>query len=346
MNEQIGILDGLPIYRQPELDDDIVRLLESITWGTEDTQYEHYHVRHHLQHIPDPVFYTLRDGEELLGAIVFCRRWVHGGTKAYYIRYFASSPKIRGRGLIGRIARLVMDFIRTEETGPVLFYASTEHYNRRVFHIVRDVGFEQLGSTRTLGFSRFVPKPRGEVRALSAEEFAAFLPRLEQFYAGYAFWIPDNVGTDNNYYVLQDGDDIIAGAQVYRGRWRVENMPGFVGRVLLPLVPYTPLARVFNPKSFEFLALEGIFVAPGQDHRLQDLFETLLRRFGYHSILFWMGEKDPFLPRVLKQNRMGILNRFVRGALARFIVSFHHIDPAEEARIRAMPYYISSLDYI
>ena len=344
--EPIASLDGLPVYRQYEVDDALIDLFERTTWGTGDTQYEHYYARHHLQLIPHPNIFTLRDGDEILGAVVLCRRTLRDGRTAYYIRYFAASPKIKGKGLVGRISPTVMDFILSEATEPTIFYASTEYYNRRVKRITEEVGFQQLARTFTFGFSRLTPRVKGEVAVITGAEFQAFLPQLEAFYADYAFWVTDNLDVDDQYFVLREKGEVIAGVQAHQGLWRVSNMPGFVGRYLLPLVPYTPLGRIFDPREFRFLGLEGIYVKAGHEHRLQDLFETVLHRMGLHAALFWMVEHDPLRDRILRHNRMGILHFFVRSVLARFWATFHHIDPAEEAGIRQQPYYISSLDYI
>jgi RimJ/RimL family protein N-acetyltransferase len=347
MKEIIGQFDNKIISRHYHLEEELVHFVESVTWGVGDTQYEHFYALHRLHHIPDPVYFTAREAgtHELLGAVVFGRRYILG-IKAYYIRFFAVSPKIRGQGLTTQLAVFLFDFLRAEEKDPVIFYASTDRTNPSVNRMAGRIGFEELALNRTLAFSRFRPQKKAEASPLSDAEFAEFLPQLEQFYAGHGFWTADNVGKDGHYFVLRENGRIIAGLQAYKGFWRIGKLPGFLGKLLLGVIPYTPLRIIFNPKSFHFLAFEGIYFAPGCEHRLQDLMETVLHHFQYHTALFWMTTTDPLGARIEQRNSMGLLNSFLRHTMARFIASFQQVEEDVERELRTRPIYNSSLDYI
>jgi hypothetical protein len=346
--EQLGQLQDKVIYRQYEKDEELVRFVESVTWGVGETQYEHYYALHRLEHLQDGIYFSARQAEtdELMGVVIFGRRRILG-VKAYYIRFFAVSPKIRGQKITTPLAVYFFDYLRATETEPCIFYASTDRTNPSINRMVGKLGFEEISFNRTMAFSRFSPKPSRAVSAMSEAEFAAFLPRLEAFYSGHGFWTADNVGKDDSYFVLRDDSgEIVAGLQAYKGFWRIEKMPGFMGKVVLPLVPYTPLRIIFNPKAFHFIAFEGIYFAPGQAHRLSELMEAVLHHFRMHSALFWLNIHDPMADKILKNNNLGLLNLFVKDTLARFLASFHHVDPAIEAELRKRPVYNSSLDYI
>ncbi len=344
--EQIGTIEGYAIFRQSHVEEDLIALLEGTIWGADLTHYEHYYVRNNLLSVPHPHIYTVRDETTILGAVVLCRRTLAGNRKAYYLRYYAAHPSVKGTGLISRTSVWVMDFIRRDEPGPVVFYASTVYDNQRMSHLIRKLGFEEIGFTATLGLSRRRPRSKGAVSPLSPEELRVFLPRLEEYYHDYAFWIDDHIGLNGQYYVLREGDEIVAGAQMHQGLWRVKKLPGVLGKIVLPLLPYTPLRRIIDPRAFRFLAFEGIYLQPGKEHRLQDLIETVLYRQGRHAALIWMIDDDPRLPIVRRTNRMGLLQSFLHNARSRFWVSFHHIDPAEQTALRRAPIYISCLDYL
>lgn len=346
-SEIIGHLENKIIYRQYQMDEELVRFLESVTWGVGENQYEHFYTLHRLKHIPDPIYFTGREADtgELFGAVVFGRRRIMG-VKAYYIRFFAVSPKVRGQRITTPLAVFLFDFLRAEEKDPVIFYASTDRINPSVNRMAGRLGFEEISLNRTVAFSRFMPRARPGVSLLSDAEFASFLPVLEEAYAGHAFWTTDNIGKDGHYFVLRENGKIVAGLQAYKALWRVGKMPGLFGKIVLPLLPYTPLRVIFNPQSFHFLAFEGIYMAPGHEHRLQDVMEAALHYFKYHSAMFWINTADPLGDRILKANRMGLLYGFVKNTMARFIASFHHVDPAIEKELRSRPVYNSSLDYI
>jgi RimJ/RimL family protein N-acetyltransferase len=347
MTEIIGQLGGRSICRQYHIDEEVVHFLESVTWGVGDNQYEHYYTLHRLRNIPEPVFFLGREAgtNELIGAVVFGKRRVMG-VKAYYIRFFAVAAKVRGQRITTPLAELLFDILRDEENEPVIFYATTDRINPGVNRLAARLGFEELTLNQTIGFSRFLPRPMPGVEVLSPEEFAAFLPVLEEAYAGHAFWTADNLGKDGHYFVLRENDQIVAGLQACKALWRVGKMPGFFGKVILPLLPYTPLRVIFNPRAFHFLAIEGIYIAPGYEHRLQDVLETALHHFKFHSALFWINIADPLRQRILEHNRMGLLHHFVKDTMSRFIASFHQVDPATEQELRRRPVYNSSIDSV
>jgi hypothetical protein len=43
---------------------------------------------------------------------------------------------------------------------------------------------------------------------------------------------------------------------------------------------------------------------------------------------------------------MGLLHRFVKDTMSRFIASFHQVDPAIEQELRRRPVYNSSIDSV
>ena len=345
--EIIGQLGNRIIYRQYHMDEVLIHFLESVTWGVGENQYEHFYTLHRLKHIPDPIFFLAKEAGtgELFGAVVFGRRRIMG-VKAYYIRFFAVSPKVRGQRITTPLAEFLFNFLREEEKDPVIFYASTDRINPGVNRMAGRLGFEELSLNYTVAFSRFMPRQKPGVSLLSDAEFADFLPVLEETYAGHAFWTTDNIGKDGHYFALRENGVIVAGLQAYKALWRVSKMPGLFGKLILPLLPYTPLRVVFNPKAFHFIAFEGIYMAPGHEHRLQEVMESALHYFRYNSALFWINQSDPMRQRILKHNRMGLLYHFVKNTMARFIASFHHVDAETERELRSKPVYNSSLDYI
>ncbi|MCB0583821.1 MAG: hypothetical protein KDD06_00610 [Phaeodactylibacter sp.] len=341
--------NGYQIYKEYVMEEEFFNIMEHVSFGTSKTLYHHYYSREHLSRIPDPYFFTARWEGKLHAAVTFCRRtiWSHGQENTgVYIRYFAAGPEMQGKGLVGRFSRTVMKWAIDNEERQTAFYASIEARNARVRKVVHSVGFSELATVKTIGFSRFFPRENSKVRALAEAEFAAFLPRLEERYSGYAFWMTDNLFLDNDYFVLEEEGKIIAGVQVHQGHWALAKLPGLVG-ALLPVIPYTPLiSRIFNPRDFRFLTFEGFFVEPGCEHRLQDILEALLARYGHHSALFWLDERDPFHQVLLEHNSMGLLHRFVGDSDARFIINLKGFPEAEAAKLKKAPLYISGHDNV
>lgn len=341
--------DGYQMYKEYAMGEEFFEIMEHVSFGTRQTLYHHYYSREHLSHIPDPYFFSVRWQGKLYAAVTFCRRTIHSQGQenhGIYIRYFAAAPEMQGRGLVGRFSKLVMEWAIEHETRQAAFYASIEASNARVRKVVHSVGFRELATIKTVGFSRFFPRRNKRVRPLSRGEFDAFLPRLENCYSGYAFWMTDNLFIDNDYFVLEEDGRIIAGVQAHQAHWSIERLPGIMGN-LLPFLPYVPLlSRIFNPRAFRFLTFEGFFVEPGYENRVQTLLEALLARYGYYSALFWFDERDPLYRRLLQYNRMGLLHHFVGDSDARFIINLKGFSDAEAARLKEAPLYISGHDNI
>ena len=341
--------EGYQMYKEYVMEEEFFKIMEHASFGTDQTLYHHYYSREHLRHIPDPYFFTVRRNNRLQAAVTFCRRFIRSQgqeNQGLYIRYFAAAPELKGKGLVGKFSKLVMKWAIGHEEQQAAFYAAIEARNARVRKVVHSVGFSELATIKTVGFSRFFPRADKAVRALSQEAFTSFLPRLEDFYSGYAFWMTDNLFINHDYFVLEESGRIIAGVQAHQAHWSIEKLPGLIG-ALLPAIPYIPLIhRIFNPRDFRFLTFEGFFVEPGYEYRLQGLLETLLVRYGYHSAIFWFDERDPLQQRILKSNRMGLLNYFVGDSDARFIINLKGFSEGEAAKLKEAPLYISGHDNI
>ena len=349
--EKLFVVDeGFTVYKTLELSDEIVRFLEQTAFGTKDNLYRHYYIREFVAHTPRTEFFLLRDDNmELMGIVAFCHRgfvWTPPYEGAY-IRYYASSKKIRGRKLIGRFSKEFFKWVRERQTTPIAFFGSIEGRNKASRAVADHIGFEPLAPFKTMGFSRFFPGMKGDVSPVTAEEWKELLPKLDQLYAGYAFWGHDYLNIDNNYYVLKKDGKIVCGAQLHPAHWVVENMPGFIGKYVLPVLPYVPgIRNIFNPRAFHFLNFEGIYFEKGYEGELVNLFESLLHIKKYHSAVMWFDERDPLYQFLNRQNKLGLLSRFTKDANATFIADFTCFPEEEAAKLRAAKLcYPTGYDY-
>ena len=341
--------NGYTIWKEHGIGNDLIELLERTSWGNSELRYRHFLSEVHLMQIPDPHVFTLRIDGEILAAIVFCRRQVQfaGQTEqGFFIRFFAASPKIKGKGLVKLISKQVMDWVREEETQPTLYYAAVEAHNEASTRIVRGVGFGSPTVDRTLGFSRWRPQPKMEVEKLSDEGFVHFLPRLTEAFGSQHFWQTDNLNIGPGYWVAYHNGEPILGAQLHQGQWAVERLPGLGGQ-LLPLVRRLPgIKHWLNPDDFRFLAFEALYAHEKYVHLLPDFLETLLSQLGYRAAMGWFDSRDDRYATLAGSGQMGLLQSLTREAVIQLAVCPHHIPPAQEAAGRQGVCYVSSLDYI
>lgn len=348
---QIMVLDDtFTLYRTEELTDEIVDFLENTAFGTKDNLYRHYYIREFVNNTPGTDFYFARkNGKELVAMVAFCRR-TFVGEKPYegsYLRYFAASPSVRGQKLVGKFSGVVIDWLREQQKSPIIFFGTIEGRNKASQAIANHLAFEEFAPIRTVGFSRFSPKMKGEVSRVTPEEWKEILPRLDQFYKDYAYWTHAYLNLGNDYYVLKKDGRIVCGAQVHKAHWVVENLAGFIGKYVLPVLPYIPVLRdIFNPKAFHFLNFEGIFVEKGHEADLIDLFESVLHIKKFKTAMLWFDERDAIYQFLEKQGQMGLFNRFTRDAKATFVVDYSRFGEKEAKALAGRLCYPCGYDYI
>jgi len=124
-------------------------------------------------------------------------------------------------------------------------------------------------------------------------------------------------------------------------------MPGLSGKIIMNVLPHTPLInRLFNPKKFQFLAIEGIYFKEGHLDTLLQLFEGLLHQEKINAALFWFAEDCPYRAALLKTGKLGLLHSFVKNSGARVMASYKNMSDEEIRLVEAHPQFASAFDYI
>ena len=129
--------EGYTLYRTGEITDEIVKFLENTTFGTQHNLYRHYYIREFVENTPRTEFIYGRDFEDEMVAIVaLCQRTFPGppSFEGKYIRYYAASPKIRGKGMTGRFSKDVLNWLREREKDPIIFFGSITTNNIKIVY--------------------------------------------------------------------------------------------------------------------------------------------------------------------------------------------------------------------
>jgi hypothetical protein len=170
---------------------------------------------------------------------------------------------------------------------------------------------------------------------------------LRQQYGEYSLVHFNYLFLDDNYYAIRENGEIVAGCQFHRAHWVVHQMKGWSGKFIMHVVPFVPLLNgVFNPRRFEFLGFEGIYCKPGYEHRLLELFESLLAKENLKSALFWLSQNCPIRQRLEKHGKLGLLHTFVRESDVHIMAAFHGFQKSEIDAILVRPLYACAYDYI
>lgn len=352
MNKEILLREGHhTIVRYQGLPNHVVDFWKRIAWGTEGAIYQNLKVEEHIKLITNPSLMAIEQEDELQATALFSQVQVLSGPETYncqYIRYFATNPAVRGTGLMKRYASEAMRLISQGETLKTVYFALVEKGNKASFRAVQNAGYTQTGNIKTMGFSRFFPKPNKQLYQIQTEqEKNAVREVLALQYAQHSLTQFQPVFLHDQYCVVKDADgSLLAGCQYHRGAWKVNRMPGRMGKLILRLLPHIPLLnRIFNPKKFQFLTFEAIFCKAGAEEVLNDLFEGLLARNQVNTAMLWLDEKDPLFQRLQKVMDFGLFHNFVKANDVHMMQCFLGFSEAEQRQFTTRPFYASAFDY-
>lgn len=343
---------GYTIRWAEEVTEEMIRLLEDTTWGTDGAVFDHLDTRRKILSIRHPRVIYMTDEEGLVAMAVFCGRRVNNGGKTYKsfnIRYFAAHPRIQGKGIIKTFAEKVMGMIREEEPDPCIFYATIEGGNTRSFNTVVRAGYRHITTLRTLSFTRLRNKVQPGVRRLnSSQEQQQMQQLLEKQYRGYGLQHFYRLFQDDGYWVLERDGQILAGLQLIENKWALRSMGGAAGWFVLNVLPRLPFIRtIFQPERFHFLSYEALYCKDGNISYLYELMEGLLAEYGLHFSLFWLDENDPFYQQVINSaGQLGVFHRFTHQITTRVMISYANVPEEEQRQVEQLPVYTSSFDYV
>ena len=134
----------------------------------------------------------------------------------------------------------VMELIREKEKEKTIYFACIEKANKSSYKVVESAGYHPLGTVKTLGFSRFFPKKR---KKNCANNFKRRKSRSTQdllhkaHYNNHTLTQFDSLFIKDNYFVIREKGEIIAGCQYHRAHWVINNMKGFSGKIVMNVVP-------------------------------------------------------------------------------------------------------------
>ena len=324
--------------------------LESISWGSEGAVYQNKKIEERMRTLHNPSLYAIYEGEDIRATAVFCQTHITVDDRSFncfYIRYFASSPTIRGKGVMTHFSQKVMEVIREKATDKTIYFACFEKGNKRSYNVVVNAGYQDVGMIKTMGFSRFFPRKCSQIiQVKKAQERMEVLSLLKKQYAQHGLVQFNAIFQNDDYYIIRDGQDIVAGCQLHRVHWVINKMGGFSGKMIMHVVPLIPIInKLFNPKKFKFLAFEGIYVKPGYEDRLSELFEGLLAQENRKSAMIWMGATCPIRQSIYEKLDLGLVHSFVKDSDIRILASFKNMTKDEIDVLKKQPLYASAFDF-
>jgi len=332
-----------PFWFTEEPDEATVRLLKSVTLGSNGARYRHLGIEHRIHQLYRPLFVSIVRRDRVLANATFCRR-----ASNWYVRYFAFDQLLQARSMpVSNIRQTnglkwklnaFFDNALLDPTGPQSFYAYIDPRNERSLNMSANFGFTSAAKIATQTFSRLRPKNH-------SVEVIDDLTKIKK-------WISNRFGdrpffhdyqTLNNtpFYVLRENGEIVAFAKVHRASWQIERLPGKNGALLTRLVPFIPIVnRIIQPAHHCFGVVDAVWSKNNDKRYLSHLFEGILAREKVHVLHWWVDHKDSLYRSARKTLNWGLLHK---------INGVHNVDlvvKTKEQLIVDKPVFVSGFDFI
>ena len=227
-----------------------------------------------------------------------------------------------------------------------VMYAFVESMNERSKNLVHQAGYEYIRSFLTVAFSRFSPSADRNVTKLAAKDKPVMEDLLREYYKDYSFFTTDYSFYGDNYYVLKDNDGIVAGVCAIPTSYKVYDIPGIWGWVMMKILPGTPyFRRLFRPGEFRYLILDAVYCRRGMEEQLGILFESACALEGFNTGLMWLDDRSRLYDTVRTRVRMGALNRMLNAKPGLVYTKFINLTEEEKECFYDSPAYISGFDF-
>ena len=227
-----------------------------------------------------------------------------------------------------------------------IMYAFVESMNERSKNLVNQAGYEYIRSFLTVAFSRFSPKTDSRVTRIREEDKAKMESLLLSYYFDYSFFSSDYSFFGDRYYVLKEGDEIVAGVSAIPSVYKVYDVPGIWGWVMMKFLPNIPyFRRLFQPGEFRYLVFDAIYCKEGREDLLGKLFESTCALEGFHTGLTWLDDHSLLYDKLRTVVKMGALNRMLNAKPGLVYTKFINLSEKEKEGFYNAPAYISGFDF-
>ena len=240
----------------------------------------------------------------------------------------------------------LLDINNVFEGDKHIMYAFVESMNERSKNLVHQAGYEYIRSFLTVAFSRFSPKPDQRVVKLRDEERGEMESLLLKYYRDYSFFSTEYSFFGDKYYVFKEGNEIIAGVSAIPSVYKVYDVPGIWGWVMMRVLPKAPyFLRLFQPGEFRYLVFDAIYCKQGREELLAPLFESACAVEGFHTGLTWLDDRSQLYDKIRTGVKMGALNRMLNAKPGLVYTKFINMTQDEKDHFYDAPAYISGFDF-
>jgi hypothetical protein len=364
---------GLEVKVSDHADEGILDILNHAVQGSEGgLRFSLQNIASRIEAYGDQIrFVSLYKKKKITGTVGACFRISGQGSLRYrstYIRYLAfhsvyqsdiswrkkekemirheSDDSFKQKTLEIFSRPHMLELPEVIENDKHIMYAFIESMNERSKNLVTQAGYDYIRSFLTVAFSRFTPVADARVTKLSAEERPVMEELLLAYYRDYSFFTTAYAFHNNCYYVLKEGNEIIAGVCAIPTSYKVYDVPGVWGWVMMKVLPRTPyFRRLFRPGEFRYLVFDAIYCRKGRESVLAGLFESACAAEGFHTGLTFLDDRSDLFDKLRTEVDMGALNRMLNAKPGLVYTKFINLTEEEKERFYDAPAYVSGFDF-
>ena len=326
---------------------DVSHLLEKVVWGTEGARYKLVDIEPTLRHLPNTTYLTLKKDEDLIALRLYIEKqaqWKSQSLHSFYHSFFVVDPAFKGQGYGKTLARATVYRLQEKIKGRGLIYCHVETDNVQSLRISESLGYQRVGRFYAMTFSRFFPSGSDRARKLSQAEVPKMMRLLTEQYEGHALTDFSLSLRPESYYVLAEGNKILAGLQADPQHWKILSLAGTGGAVALHALPRIPLLRdLFNPQRFEFLKIGNVFFEKGRPDAAFELFEAVLAQHQRKTAMMFWDKTSPVFKELATVGSFGLLNALTETPVE-VIARFQGFADSEIVDFSRHPKVISPID--
>ncbi|GAB4016108.1 hypothetical protein GCM10028808_43490 [Spirosoma migulaei] len=320
-----------------------VDLLQNTLYGTKGIRYRQTGQERKIPELFNPLFFHLYINGSLQGLYCLDRRVVEGNSRveAFYGRYLAVSKAYQRKGYGKLLKTEAVKYVRTLIPEPFLFYSYVEEKNIRSLILSQQLDFRSITTLKTFVFRHLYPVV--DKRFCRLDDHSLALPLLKAYYKNYSLAVYDKVFENGNYFILKEGQTILAGVHASPTTWQFDHMPGLMGWIMMNGFPKLPILKKLFKPTYTFLSLEGIYLSQGSESLLAVLIESVLAHFKLHAALVQIDTRDKLIHTV--QVNKGRLSGFQKGVSTHVLVKPISLTDSQFKCIQDGVVYVSSFDF-
>tara|TARA_R110002050_G_scaffold290260_1_gene443755 strand:- start:86514 stop:87650 length:1137 start_codon:yes stop_codon:yes gene_type:complete len=344
----------------------IIKLLTDMTVGSKGAQYLLKNIQERMSQMGMKYIFYMIHNQHTISTFTANFRTTKedfGWVNAYYIRFFAFADTVQAakekqeekdkpdgifKSLVKRfLSKSAASFGISHGEDPELpsfYYAFFDAENFRSTDMSKRMGLNPVGEFDTFSFTRLHPKKHSSISKLETVHYHAMKERVAKFYSEFSIYDDHFMYINDSYYVWKENGEVVAGLQANKCNWEIKKMSGMNGFLMLHIIPYLPLvSKYFNPKKFDFITYDFIYVKPGHEKKLEKLMEHMMCENDVTFSLIWQDLKSP-LHQIFSKLDKGFLSRFSHVPTGKIMMTTNRMTKEQLHDITKKPIFTCAMD--